>query len=149
MKKIITTLIFTLLSIIVVSQNSLESSDISTTYDEYNYLTNIYGIDDSATMLKGYELEDFLELSEGQFKYNFKLFKKIDSGNVKAVFITITKIKKKEDKVRYLCMPINNDQLFSKFDSEVTNIGISMSLGLELLNKKLISRLIDEKFNIE
>lgn len=143
----ITLLFFMLFTIIGFSQKMVKSSDVKTTYEEYNYLTERYGLEDNATMLNGYELQNFMDVTMGKFNYNYKLFVETNSEKTKAVFITITKIKKKDDKIRYLCMPINNGELFKQFISETENLGISMSMGLDALNKALLSKLIDEKFN--
>ena len=145
--KIITLTFFMLITISGFSQNEIKSSSIKTTYEEYNFLTERYGLEDNVTMLNGYELQDFTEMTLEKFNYNYKLFVELKTKNVKAIFITITKIKKKDDKVKYLCMPINNGALFNKFQVETQGLGISMSMSFEALNKALLSRLIDEKFN--
>jgi len=129
------------------SQNEIKPSTVATTYEEYNFLTEQYGIEENATMLDGYELQNFVDMTLEKFNFNYKLFVELKTGNVKAVFITITKSKKKDDKVRYLCMPINNRILFNKFSLETEVLGISMSMSFEKLNKALFSKLIDEKFN--
>lgn len=147
MKKI-TIAFFMLLTTIGFSQNDLKSSEVKTTYEEYNFLTERYGLEDGYSMMEGYELQDFMESTLEKFNFNYKLLVENSTKNVKAVFITLTKIKKKEDKIRYLCMPINNANLLEKFNSETTGLGVSMSIALDDLNQALISKLIDEKFNV-
>lgn len=130
------------------NKNEIKSSNVKTTYEEYNFLTERYGYDDKVEMLEGYELQDFFELTLEKFNFNYKLFVEVNNGKTKAILITITKIKKKDDKVRYLCMPINNGTLFKKFNSEAEGLGVSMTLVFEALNKALLSKLIDEKINV-
>jgi hypothetical protein len=136
-----------LFTLVGFAQNAITSSEVKTNYEEYNYLTERYGLADNATMLEGYEFQDFMELTIEQFNYNYKLFVDTKTGKVKAVFIAITKIKKKQDKVRYLCMPFNNGALFKRFEAETATLGVSMSLGLDALNKAMLAKLLDEKFN--
>lgn len=146
MKKITLTIIM-LISVFGFSQSAIKSTSVKTTYNEYSYLTERYGLEDNVKMLEGYEFKHLEEVTYGKFNYNYQLFIETETGKTKAVFITITKIKKNDDKVKYLCMPINNAELFKKFHDEAELLGVSMSIGFEGINQAILSKLIDSSFN--
>jgi len=146
MKKF-TLAILLLTSVISYAQTDLKKSEIKTTYEEYNFLTERYAYDDNVKMLDGYEFKPFMDKTVDKFNYNYKLFVESKTQKIKAIFITITKRKKKKEKREYLCMPINNEELFIKFNRKAKKIGISMSMGFDELNKMLVSQFIDNQYN--
>ena len=144
MKKF-TLAILLLTSVISYAQTDLKKSEIKTTYEEYNFLTERYAYDDNVKMLDGYEFKPFMDKTVDKFNYNYKLFVESKTQKIKAIFITITKNKK--GKRKYLCMPINNGELSIKFNRKAERLGISMSMGFDKLNKMLVSQFIDNQYN--
>lgn len=134
---------------ITAQEIKIKASEVVTTYEEYNFLTERYGVMDDAEMLEGYELKPFFERSVGKFNYNYKLLLDVDKKQVKAVFIKITKIKKGDDKVRYICMPFNNPDLFRNYIDELTSLGLSMYFGIEQNSYLMFESLMDYIYNVE
>jgi uncharacterized GH25 family protein len=148
--------LFTLAAILLFIATSLNAQNIQikpskvvTSYEEYNFLTERYGVMDNAKMLEGYALNHFFEQTVGKYNYNYKLFVESKTQKVKAVFITVTKIKKGDDKVRYICMPFNNPELFQRYVDELTGLGMSMYMGIERLNYTMFESLMDYIYNVE
>lgn len=138
-----------LLLIALIVGNTLFSQEntnkVMTTEAEYRYLTTTYAKLDNAEMLEGYSLEDFYQNNNGTFYFDFKRF--VKDGKTKAILMKVTKVKRKDDKVRYLCMPINNLSLFKNFYTEYESIGPSMSLALDKINLLLLMQVIDNSYN--
>ena len=143
------TLYLFFLSSIAFSQAEIKSSNVKTTNQEYDFLTQQYTEDNNVSMLPGYEFKSLTERTMDNYNYNYRLFVESSTSHVKAVLITITKTKKKDkEKVRYLCMPINNPDLYEKFFLEAEKkLGMTMYFGLIAVGGDLNSKLIDEKFN--
>ncbi len=129
------------------AQETSTHSKIKTSLIEYNYLTKLYPLEDEATMLSGYRLDDFFQTTVGKYNFNYRVFVEVKTEKVKAVFIIMKKLKKKKDKVEYLCLPFNNSALFSQFNKDVESIGITMGLTFDSLNRFLLSKLLNEKLN--
>ncbi len=147
MKLLLSISLAMLLGVSVMAQGQLKDSGVMTTTEEYNYLTQRLPNEDNAEMLEGYFFEDFLDKTFENYNYKYQLFKEVETGKVKAIFITITKFKKNDDKVRYLCMPINNKELFKQFEFERNGLGLTMYGYFEALNSVLVSKFVDEHFN--
>jgi hypothetical protein len=150
MKQIL--LLCVLLGSILNAQNKdipIPKSDVKTTYEEYNYLTEVYPRSDNLKMLDGYALEDFFEFQIDKYNFAYKNFIKKETGEVKAVFIILSKLKKKEDKKRYICIPFNNSELFKRFYLDSVSLGLSMGDGFDFTNSALLAILLDHYFNIE
>lgn len=129
-----------------LAQEDLIKSKVKTSDREYNFLTKIYP-KDSTKVLDGYNLKLLYKDRIKDFNFSYSLFVNKATKNVKAVLIKIIKDKKNSDKIRYLCMPINNDELYDDFNYESGKLGISMLIFYECLNKLLLSKFIDDKFN--
>ena len=127
--------------------------DIKTTEAEYVFLTETYDSVDNTSLLNGYELKPFTEkIIEEKYKYNYQLFVKSDTQHVKAVLITMTKLKNNDTKIKYLCMPLNNKELNTEFLEESINLGISrvnMSFYLDVSYLSLVSKIVDNRYNAE
>lgn len=142
------TLFLFFLSSIAFSQAEIKSSNVKTTNQEYDFLTQQYAEDNNVPMLPGYEFKALTERTMDNYNFNYRLFVESSTKNVKAVLITITKTKKSKEKVRYLCMPINNPDLYNKFFlAAEKKLGMTMYFGLIAVGGDLNSKLIDEKFN--
>lgn len=120
---------------------------VKTTYEEYQFLTESFAYQDNVKMLEGYEFQPLIEETKDVFNFNIKRFVFKSTGETKAIFVKITKIKKNEDKVRYLCLPINNPDLFSKYESDVYKLGSSMWYTYDTLNRELVMSLINDLYN--
>ena len=101
MKKV-STVILLLVAVILYSQNDLKKSDLQTTNEEYNFLTETYKIKNNVEMLEGHELKPLGVLGNEEFNYDYQLFIEAKTKKVKAVCIIITK-KKKSNK-KFLCI---------------------------------------------
>lgn len=143
MKKI--TLLFTLFICIA----SYAQEEVKTTYEEYKFLSESYAYQDNVKMLEGYELKPLLEETKDIYNFNFKRFVHTESGKTQAIFVTITKIKKKEDKIVYLCMPINNPELFAQYNNRVYGLGATMYDYYNILNRELVMSLFHQTYNGE
>lgn len=139
---------FALYSLSINAQNNLKRSEVKTSIAEYDFLTKTYPANNLKT-LNGYKLTPFYIDTVEQFYFVYELFIENNTNNVKAVLIKITKEKKGNNKVRYLCMPINNSELFDKFNQDVNKLGISMLSFFECLNRVLLSKFIDNKYNTD
>lgn len=131
-----------------LAQEDLIKSKVKTSNREYDFLTKTYP-KDSTKVLDGYYIRLLYKDSIEDFNFTYSLFVNKETKNVKAVLIKIIKHKKNSDKIRYLCMPINNDELYDDFNYESSKLGISMLMFYECLNKLLLSKFIDDKFNTE
>ena len=122
---------------------------ISTTEEEYNYLTQGYKIslETGSDFKKGYELKKIEEDVYFSFKITYSLLIHSESKKTKAVLITIIKEKDKKDKEEYLCLPINNDKLFKKFTDKTDELGASMKYYFDNSTYKILSKLIDKIAN--
>ena len=60
------------------------------------------------------------EKTSGDYYFNYQFLVELETENVKAIFIEITKVKSsKKDKLRYLCAPFNNPLLTTKFKKDI------------------------------
>ncbi|WP_228853284.1 hypothetical protein [Aegicerativicinus sediminis] len=147
MKNGIVYLLVSFLPLTLNSQNSIKKSDVKTTVDEYNFLTEAYTKENNFELLDGYILESFGIFEYEKFHCESKLLIELGTKNVKAVLFVISKEKENDDKVRYLCLPINNDALFKKFIDSYGKLGISMHGMLTWFAHSIISNHIQQKFN--
>ncbi len=139
---------FILSTLVAFGQDDLTKSNVKTTESEYNFLLVQYAKDKSTTILEGYELKPFAEKTSGDFYFNYQFLVELETENVKAVFIEITKVKSsKKDKVRYLCAPFNNPLLSTKFNKDVQNLGTSMYFNFIDVNMNILGRFIDDRYN--
>ncbi len=146
--KIKTLLIILLIALKSYSQANLETSKISTSEIEYNFLTKMYANDDEKNILPGYKLIDLFNETYKKYIYNYKRLVHIETNETRAILITLTRVKKNTDVVYYLCMPINNPDLFQDFNRE-TEDWLAWDFDIqEEFNRLLITKLIDDKFNI-
>jgi len=137
---------FALIALCLLSSIIYSQGKVSTTLEEYNYLTQGYALQlqNGGDMKAGYELVKYDEDSSVKFTMSYFLLKKMDSKKTQAVLIVL---KKGEDKIRYLCLPINNKDLFKKYGEDVMNLGLSMSTMFEASLSRTLAKLLDEKLN--
>ena len=134
-----------LIPVLAISQ----TAKVSTTDDEYNYLTKGYSLTlENGTDIKaGYELKQIDQDVFGDYSVAYSLFTETSTGKTKAVLITVKKEKGKDDKVRYLCLPIGNQDLLIKFSGEVEKLGISMKIALDASTYNTLSKAFDKVAN--
>lgn len=120
-----------------------------TSIEEYNYLTQGYKLqlETGGDFKAGYELKPIVEDKAGDFTITYSLMNHISSKTTKAVLITLKKAKDKNDKIIYLCLPFNNQDLFQKFFKETENLGISMKMVFEASMYKALSNSFDKISN--
>ena len=129
------------------SQVELKKSDIQTSDIEYQFLTEEYGSENNFAMLEGYHLEPFKNILIKQFVYDFQYFVQNNTNDIKAIFIKITKEKRNDNKLRYLCLPINNDRLFKKFAKEYENLGLTIGDYFEEIVAYSVENYITQFYN--
>lgn len=129
------------------SQVELEQSEIQTSDIEYQFLTEEYGSKNNFSMLEGYHLETFKKIPIKQFEYDFQFFIQNNTNDIKAIFIKITKEKRNDDKLRYLCLPINNDKLFKKFTTKYDNLGLNIGDYFEEIVTYSVENYITQFYN--
>ncbi len=137
--------ILLLCSMTVSAQNL---APITTTETEYNYLTNGYerDIENGREIKKGYELKTIFSRGNNDWKFTYESFMEIDTDNVKAILITITKLKK--DKTKYLCLPFNNQALFDKFMKDYEGLGVTMGMMFDLTVFELLQQSLNSNLNL-
>lgn len=117
-----------------------------TTNEEYKYLTEGYAaqLENGLDVYKeGYELKQFFTTGNmGGYEFDYYTFKHIADNKLKAVLIVAKKTKK--DKVRYLVIPYENNELILKAYEEYKGLGIMMKETLDFANIMLLGDKIKE-----
>jgi len=131
-------------------QYNLNNKDIKTTEEEYEFLTQKYSNVNKNYLLKGYELKPFIEETiEEKYIYNYKLLVESNTKYVKAVLITITKLKSGDNKIKYLCMPLNNKELNKNYVKASVNLGVNIGYFFDLANFSIASKILDNRYNVK
>lgn len=131
-------------------QYNLNNKDIKTTEEEYEFLTQKYSNVNKNYLLKGYELKPFIEETiEEKYIYNYKLLVESNTKYVKAVLITITKLKSGDNKIKYLCMPLNNKELNKNYVKASVNLGVNIGYFFDLTNFSIASKILDNRYNVK
>lgn len=121
MKKSLLTLTLLIFTGVLFSQNA-------TTLKEYRYLQTDYP--ENKPMLDGYSLKEVYMAEAYKINYTFSEFLDAD-GNVKAILCVASKIK--NDKVKYIVYPINNQQLYEKYYDIRSGLGVTLGYGYDYL----------------
>jgi len=146
--KVLLITIALLFTVNIYSQEGLNKSEVVTTELEYQFLTEVYPNMKIPALMDGYRLDPFYKSNTEDFDISYELLVKDKNNELRAVFITITKIKKKDDKKEYLCLPINNPILFKKFwEHQYYKLGMSMTAIYDISNTALLSRFFDATYN--
>jgi len=135
-----------LLAILLFPTLNFAQEKISTSEEEYKYLTEGLKIQQqTGTDLKsGYELEKIKEVNSNGFIINYSYFNHISSNETRALSIILTKEKDKKDKVVYLCLPIDNSDLFKRFCEETDKLGLSMKMYFDYSIYMMLSKAINK-----
>ena len=136
-----------LTSSLTFSQVELKQSEIQTSDKEYQFLAEEYGFENNFAMLEGYHLQPSKKIPIKQFEYDFQFFIQNSTNNIKAILIKITKEKRNNSKLIYLCLPINNDILFKKFAIEYENLGFTIGDYFEEIVTYSIENYITQFYN--
>lgn len=138
-----------LLAILLFPILNFAQEKISTTDEEYKYLTEGLKIQqETGTDFKsGYQLEKIKEVNSNGFVINYSYLNHIESKKTKAVSIILKKEKDKKDKVFYLCLPLNNAELLKKFILDTDKLGLSMKTHYDLSMAAILSNSIDQLKN--
>lgn len=94
------------------------AQEVSTSLEEYNYLTAGYpeSIEKGLDFKKGYELQEFGKVDQNDFKLTFYKFINQETNQTKAILIKLDRPKTMFKKgTHYICLPINNETLFNRF----------------------------------
>jgi len=126
-----------------------EKEKITTSIEEYNYLTKGYAddIDKGKDIKDGYELKEFFKFDNEKVNFSFTYHKFIEKTSSKTKAILVVAKKKSKNKVRYLCIPFNNKDLLIDSYSEASGLGVTMSALYNQLNFGAFSKLMNQKFN--
>lgn len=152
MRKIILLMLVVTLSNLTYSQNQ-ETEPISTTIDEYNYMTKGYKMQQTSglDMKKGYNIENIKTLLRGNYSFSFKALIRTEENQLAGILIIGHSDVSGRD--YYLGMPINNRQLQLEFERDIRNWDESMTTAYaqtvsELFsNNTLNSYLVAKKTN--
>lgn len=122
-----------------------------TTIDEYNYLTQGYKIqlETGGDFKKGYKLEQFEKVTVSNFEITYSFMIEEETKKAKAISIVLKKEKDKDDKVRYLCLPFNNKELFAKFYKDYESLGVSMGYFLNISMFNMLGQTLEGLHNIK
>ncbi|NPD45670.1 MULTISPECIES: hypothetical protein [unclassified Lentimicrobium] len=106
---------------------SFTSSVIKTNETEYAFLTEEYSVVKKNKVLDGYELLPFMKTTfEQVYQYDYRLLVDVKSQEVKAILTICEKLKKDENKLKYLCLPFNNDELYLDYFTSSIKTGINL-----------------------
>ena len=148
MKKSIVLSILLSLNLIGYTQSDLKKSDVKTTDEEYEFFTEHYTKENNFELLDGYELKSFGFFDYEKYRCEAKFLVESKTKNVKALLYIITKVKENDNKVRYLCLPINNEELFKKFTLKSEKIGLTMNEMLNYFSELMISSHLEQQYNL-
>lgn len=119
---------------------STYAQQVSTSEEEYNYLTKGYpaGLETGADIKNGYTLKKIDETSFSYCKVVFYEFSETSSGTIKAYLLQRIDTDKPK-KTRWYCLPINNEVLMKKFTYDNSNDHLQHPFAV-CLAKLLINR---------
>jgi hypothetical protein len=104
------------LAILLIAGLQIQSQ---TTIEEYNYLTKGY----PESIVKGMDLKQGYTLTKINEKewsnMQLAIYSFAENGKTKAYLLTKQIVGKQ--KIKYYCMPINNEELFNKYRYETSN----------------------------
>lgn len=145
MKKII--LLLLLASFSVYCQNKPKELKVSTTQEEYNYLTKGYKIQITSGLdtKKGYEIKPIVEIQKGNYVFNFLCL--IRSKEQKSVGILIVANSLVSDNSFYIAIPVNNTDLELYYEMDVNAWDESLTTAYALASSEFFSRYFFDDFN--
>lgn len=138
-----------LLLLLFIPAFSIAQEKVSTSEEEYKYLTEGYKLQQSngSDLKSGYEIVKIEENQANGYSITYSLFNHKESQQTKALSIVLTKDKDKKDKMIYLCLPFNNTDLFTKFCKETESLGITMKTYFDYSVYNLLQKSIERMTN--
>lgn len=138
-----------LLLLLLIPVFSIAQDKVSTTDEEYKYLTEGYRIqqETGSDFKLGYELLKIEENKANGYSIKYSLLQETSTKTTKAISIVLTKDKDKKDKVIYLCLPFNNEELFVKYCKATESLGISMKMYFDYSIYNLLQKSMDKMTN--
>jgi|GEM_PF-3169233 len=130
-------------------QEKEATEKITTSIEEYNYLTKGYADDVSKgrDIKNGYELKEFYTFDNENINFSFTYHKFIETATNKTKAVLVVAKKKSKNKVKYLCIPFNNKELLEDSATDAAALGITMTAVYNRLNYINLSSLLNTKFN--
>lgn len=126
---------------------SFSTKEIETKQSEYTYLTEEFALNNKYNILEGYELLPLTSvILKENYEFNYQLLIESENQNVKALLVTSKKIKKDEEKVRYLCIPFNQDDLFNDYKLANFKLGVNMGYYHNLAVSIVATSILMEKY---
>ena len=136
-------------SFITICCNAQQKEPTTTTDEEYNYLSNGYGltVENGLEIKKGYSLKPLCDIEKEGYKYEYIGFVNSD-GITKALLVKMTKDKDSKDKIVFLCIPFNRPDLMKDYHKQKEKrLGSGMYVTFENVSDKLLVKYIDSKEN--
>ena len=122
-----------------------------TTQEEYDYLTKGYeeskrlGLD----LKNGYTLEEIHKTDFEKYVFTYYAFTHVDTNKLKAVLIECVKVKDgKDNKIKYLVLPLDNRKLIKCFADDAMGLGVSMGLLYDVSFAEFTSVLLNRNYLI-
>jgi hypothetical protein len=124
-------------SSIIFAQDKLITSE-----EEYKFLTKGYKLylETGSDFKAGYELIKLKEDNTDGYIITYHKFIDSKIKKVKALLIVL----QKNDKITYLCLPFNNNELLKKFIFEVENLDNTTKSLLQASNSVMLSKSLGE-----
>lgn len=137
MKKVIT-LLFLLMCMILNAQQAKHKDSVQTTTEEYDFLTKEYNHKNSFKVLDGYIIYPFRLSQDDEMICKYQFFVEKKTKNLKAILIILEEKGKKHNKIDYLCIPINNQELLDRFVDDHYKIKFSKADFLESSSYRIL-----------
>jgi len=117
-----------ILALLLISSFSFSQKDndstqlVSTTVEEYNYLTKGYKvqIESGLDVKKGYRFGETISLVKDTYSFDFKPLIRENTNEVAAILLTY-QVKGMFKSTWYLCIPFRNPELTELFNKDVAN----------------------------
>lgn len=132
------------------SQNRPEEATelISTTTEEYNYLTKglKIQIESGLDMKKGYELDIFWGGNHSNYNYQFAYLIETAKNQVKGISVKIYSSVSKNE--YYLCIPINDESLFNEYNQRILSFAEPLAKSYAYMLSKCFSLVSESHINL-
>lgn len=118
-----------LISFLIVSK--IFSQTVSTTLEEYNYVTKGYSIqiESGLDMKKGYKIEPPFEKTalKGNFStISYSILIREETKKLAAIILKVVP-NNAPNRIKYLCIPVNNRELFERYYTDYLSLGYEIS----------------------
>jgi hypothetical protein len=126
--------------VLLVFISCISYSQVSTTQEEYNYLTKGYKIQITSglDMKSGYEFETFLIQKADSYEFEFKHLIKTKENSKVAIFVIAKS--KVSGSTYYYCIPKNNTDLMNNFYSSLMELDERMTTAFAVATSLALSK---------